>query len=195
MLAHAFPSSPTRPPLYGIRIHGRNQQTWHFTFSANYSARHFLNSILDTTDHKWVTHEEIEIFSPPLTITCEQPEGLDKIMGHKLTAEEAAYTLPMPYPAQIAQMLGRSYFAAHEPAALSPDKPKQKPAKARQKRPLADSTAKPKHDASLISLDQLTKDPKAARNILRKANYPKPTSGKWLFTAEEAEAVKKVLKP
>ena len=189
----AFPSSPTLPPKWGIRIHGRRQQTWHFAFVGTYAARHFLDQILDTTPHKWVSHEEIELAEPAYTITCEQPDGLDAIMSHKLTAEEAAFTLPTPYPQQIAQLLGRSYFAAGRPDAPSPELPSAKPAKRSQRRSSSEKPAKPANLDGLIPLDAITKDPKKARNLLRAVNFPKPTSGKWLFTAEEAEAAKKVL--
>lgn len=189
----AFPSSPTRNPRWGIKIAGRNQQLWYFAFCGTYAAQHFIQAILDTTEHKWASHEEIELRSPPLTITCEQPEGLDIIMSHKLTAEEAAFTLPTPYPQQIAQLLGRSYFAAGRPDAPSPELPSAKPAKRSQRRSSSEKPAKPANLDGLIPLDAITKDPKKARNILRAANFPKPASGKWLFTAEEAEAAKKVL--
>ena len=193
MLEPAFPSSPTLPPKWGIRIHGRRQQTWHFAFVGTYAARHFLDQILDTTDHKWVSHEEIELAEPAYTITCEQPDGLDAIMSHKLTAQEEAYTLPTPYPQQIAQLLRRSYFAAGRPDAPSPELPSAKPAKRSQRRSSSEKPAKSANLDGLIALDAITGDPKKARNALRAANFPKPASGKWLFTAEEAEAAKKVL--
>lgn len=186
----AFPSSPTRNPRWGIKITGRNQQLWHFAFYGTYAAQHFIQAILDTTEHKWASHEEIELRSPPLTITCEQPEGLDIIMSHKLTAQEEAYTLPAPYPQQIAQLLGRSYFAAGRPDAAQPESTTGNTAKPRQRRSSSEKPAKPD---GLIALDAITKDPKKARNILRAANFPKPASGKWLFTPAEAEAAKKVL--
>lgn len=193
MLEQAFPSSPTLPPKWGIKIHGRKRQTWHFAFVGLYAARHFLDQILDTTPHKWVNHEEIELDEPNYTITCEQPNGLDKIMSHTLSAEEAAYRLPQPYPQQINQMLGRSYFAAGEPEPSPKGSTPEKATKRAKPRSRPETAGKKHQTEGLIALDALTNDPKKARNLLRAANYPKPQSGKWLFTAEEAEAAKKVL--
>lgn len=189
----AFPSSPTRPPKWGIRIHGRNMQNWHFAFAATYAARHFLEAIMAQTKFKWVSNEELEIQDPELTVTCEQPMGLDTIMEYKLTTQEAAYTLPTPYPQQIAQMLGRSYFAAGRPGADEPVTTAATPAKRARKPSSSETPAKPRHPDGLIPLEALTKDPKRARNQLRAANFPKPASGKWLFTEEEAAAARKVL--
>jgi len=190
----AFPSSPTRPPKWGIRINGRRNQNWHFAFCGTYAARHFIEAVMAQTTYKWVSNEELEIFEPlSLTLTCEQPNGLDAIMEHKLTKEEEAYTLPTPYPQQIAQMLGRPYALAGRPDASPGEETPAKPAKRARQRPERESGKAKAIPDGLIPLDAITKDPKKARNILRAANFPKPASGKWLFTPQEAEAAKKVL--
>ena len=204
-LEPAFPSSPTRNPRWGIRIHGRRRQNWHFSFCGTYAAKHFIECILAQSTFKWVSHEEIELFDPiEASITCEQPDGLDVIMNHKFTDEEATFTLPTPYPQTIAQMLGRPYFAADRQSTSDQGVTPEKSTKRARGASRGETPAKPDDTNALrkqkpiktdglIPLEAITNDPKRARNVLRKANFPKPQSGKWLFTEAEAEAAKKVL--
>lgn len=207
-LEPAFPSSPTLPPKWGIRIHARKNLNWHFAFVGTYAARRFLEDILAQTTFKWASHEEIELFDPiEATVTCEQPNGLDAIMTHKLTPQEADFVLPTPYPQQIAQMLNRSYFAAGRQTTSDEEVTPAKRTKRARGASRLETTAnpdntddnstprkqKPVKTDGLIPLEALTNDPKRARNKLRAAAFPKPASGKWLFTPQEAEAAKKVL--
>lgn len=46
-----------------------------------------------------------------------------------------------------------------------------------------------------VSLSDLVKDPREARALLRAKKIEKPACGRWEWTGDEVEAIKKVLKP
>ena len=203
-LERAFPSSPTVNPKINITISRRKPEGfWHFAFVGTYAAKHFIDALLQDAEYKWVSDSMIEMHSHGdwNIHTQNSLTGLNDIFEHKFTKAEAEWQLPTPYPNQIRQIRGESYFDIEPARAGSPAAQASAPAKGAknaQETPsrVKQHVSKPSK-SGLITLPEIASplglDAKAARNILRNAAYPKPDSGRWEFDATEAEKVKKVL--
>lgn len=207
-LERAFPSSPMVNPKINITIsRKRPEGFWHFAFVGTYAAKHFLDQLLADADYKWVSDSTIEMHSHGEwnIHTQNSQTGLNDIFEHEFTKAEAEWVLPTPYPNQIRQIRGESYFDIAPARAASPAAKVSAPAKQAKTEPAASqvnsgarSKKEPKPSKSgLITLPEIATplgiDAKQARGILRTANYPKPDHGRWEFDATEAEKVKKVL--
>lgn len=205
-MEEAFPSSPTRPPRYGIRIDNltnSDRRDWN-NFYGVYAAKRWIEDIIDGHKTNWLDDNTMEVPSLSIRITCEQrPDGLTRIMDHEYTTAERQWEIPEPHATQILRIRNPGNYQQivkdRRQAAESDDDAQShaKPPRSRPERaPRREKTPKKRTD-NLISLPDVLAgtdiSPKEARTILRKIEYPKPDAG-WAFTSDEAPKVLKAIK-
>lgn len=188
-LPHPFPASPTRPPQYGFYVYRDNKFHSYTNFSALYAASRYLNAIVQNSEIKWASDNEIEVFSdPPITIRGEGDYDLEKIVEHKDNKLEAQWELPTPYVqnALRTRMQPVPLFREEVEQTIPKPKPTRKPARRKQ----------PEGDMITIAqiADELGISPRDARKVLRSSKTPKPEGG-WQWSADEAEKIRKLFSP
>lgn len=181
-LKHAFPSSPMRLPLMGFSIRHEDDRFQHVCFSAEYSARKFLDLLLEDAVYKWVSDWEIEVQQPFFFWIKSDGVSIDTLMDYKMTKEEQEWEIPQPYPS-LARSIRRGKAPTAEHQLITADKPEAKPAPTRQATPRKPAKAPKPSAEGLITIGDVAAeygfDAKAARGIMRNANITKPDHGRW----------------
>ena len=196
-LKDPFPSSPTRPPRYGIYFQRDHDFAGYQNFCTLYAAHRCLYTVIGDRPYKWVDDCTIETADGELpTITAStrnnsDPEDMEAIVLYKPTKAEKEWQPPVPYPSTWkAIVTGRSVITAEAvtQAQNAPtDTTRRKPKKKRSVRPSGDGYT------SLAEICQeLDMTPADARKILRKTKTPKPDGG-WVWPTDEVDAIKEVL--
>lgn len=193
-LPEPFPSSPQRPPKYGIKFIRGREVIAHLNFCELYAGHRLLTEILEDTTYKWESDNEIEADLQHLLIRGEQKDLLTILMEYEPTQTERAWELPFPYPMMIKNIRNNYYvppvthFAdtlpdgkRKEPVQLEIDLPQrstiERPKKTRQPRP-----ERPTNGTSIADIAKsLNVEPSHARAALRKAAITKPDAG-WIWT-------------
>lgn len=192
-LEDPFPSSPMRPPKYGVYVSYRGEFMCYVNFAAKYAAKKFVDLCLSGNDHKWVDGtrsgggEAIEDSTGLLL----EGLGLEEVLDHRLNSLEEAWQLPEPYIKQAQYIrikrvpMGVKLEERVEGGAkeLPQEKPRE-PKKARIDK------------SGLITIgsiaEELGIDAGEARKILRNKKVEKPEAG-WAWPEDEAEDIKKLL--
>ena len=187
-----FPSSPQRPPVINITLKLDDGRIRNFGFAALWAARRFVDFVSIDAKTSWMTDNALRINDRYTITTDVLPAGLSELLEQEFTDQPRDWFLPTSMMSEIARFTGDHRPApAREPAPAKPRRAKQaepgEPAP-KTKQPSGDFTALP----DICS--PLGIDPKEARNILRKTNTPKPTSGRWEWPASQVEAITKLLK-
>lgn len=174
-LAPAFPSAPTRIGAFVLYIKRDGQFVSAQNFCAEYSAQKFLDLLIEGEEIKLETDTLIK--AGKLTIKCSQ---LKKIRDHELTATEAEWELPVPFPNTAMRIkLGETFEPPEPPPLSEPSSPSPK-----SKTPKKERKPRTSRDG-LISIAQIAEEmsitSREARGILRKREFPKPEAG-WAWT-------------
>lgn len=193
-LKHPYPSSPTRNPTIGLKFYRDGKFVAHHAFCAVYAAKRFLDLVIDNHPVKWASDNEIEVFGPvAIEVRGEHGTDLDKIMEHVDNKNEAQWIMMPPYTGFARNIRRLSQIEPREPAAPVAPAPTERPKP--QPKPVKRKTAT---DDSMITIgmiaDELQIAPRIARGILRTLNTPKPASGSWEWTADEADAIRNLIK-
>lgn len=181
-----FPSSPSRPGKYELRITHAERDMFHVhMFYDVFGAKKLIDLLIGDSEYEEINETCIKT-DLGIKIKCAD---LEKIMAHKYSKEEAAWVMPPPYDRMAQLFRGESYKAAKDempipkkavmPTARDPKVPR-----------------KPKPDGMITIQDlcaELKIDPSKARAHLRSSKTPKPDHG-WAWPAKEVDAIRKVLK-
>lgn len=194
-LQHAFPSSPHRNPLVGFSFRYEDtDRFYHHTFAALYSAKHFIEQVLDGLKYKWVSDNEIEVQEPFFCwIKCDGTKvGFEDVLEHKFTKEEAEWELPAPYSTYVRQCR-RTASSEHQvvKSHQADEQPAQIVKPAREKAPRKPAKAPKPSAEGLITIGDVAAeygfDAKQARGIMRSAKIDKPDHGRWEWTTVPKE--------
>lgn len=190
-LKPAFPSSPSRPPLYSMTVEHRDREMMHcHSFGAEYSAKKLIEALIGEDDYEELSDKLIKT-DKGIRI---KSDDLIKIMNHKFTPEEKSWALPPPFPRMVQLFRGEKYDKETSDVPMNPNVKTKKPKEKTEKVEKKPSVPRPDGLISIQDLcAELKLEPSKARALLRKSNTPKPAHG-WAWSKKEAEAIKKVLK-
>jgi hypothetical protein len=172
-LPEPFPSSPTRPPKFGLTAANH-----HFTFCQLYALHKFVAVLLEGRTYKWLDERTI------LTDDGIRLKGdLELALEYQPKGKETEWEIPTPYHEQICRIRG-----------VLPDQPPPQP----ETTPKSKSERKPRAapEGDLVTLAQLAeelrKKPADLRKKLRSAQEEKPAHG-WAWPAEDLEKIRRLL--
>lgn len=189
-LKPAFGNAPRFPAKYEVRFTYRDGRFNLHLFAAKYSALKFIEEVIGDRDYHWLDTDRLRVDDVRI-----ESRHLEAIMSHTYTAEEKAWSLPVPY----------SYYARYirtrEPVGATPDHDardtKQAPQAAsvrssgRKKRDTvrnaSGSTKQPRlrnTDGTTFGIPELAEqfkvDASKIRAALRKSGIEKPAAG-WMW--------------
>lgn len=189
--AEPWPSSPSRPPKATIYFTADKE---HFfaaiPFGHYYSARHYVQSILDTNpNHSWLDDNTIEVRGDNHTLQIKSPH-LEEIVEYQPKPDELDWRPAYPDSQTLQRLVSFDAPVRAEPILKQPS-PEKKPARRAKSRKTQDGfiTVAELADEYNISSGK-------ARNLLRKANFKKPSQG-WQFTPDDPllKQVRAILNP
>jgi hypothetical protein len=182
-LPPAFPSSPSRPPRYGIRIKTAGSVN-HIPLCELYAASKIVNCIIGGRKFQWEGDNEIAIDG--MTISGD----IEAAIEYKPTDRESKWQIPSPYFEMLSKLNGTS-IEAPDPKPMTVDKiPSDRPKKDRK--PKERKTA-PEGMVSISDIcAELNIAPAVARRTLRGTKEPKPVGG-WNWPTAEVDRIKKLL--
>lgn len=190
-LKEPFPAAPRRPSTHGFRFYRDNQLIAFHNFSAVYSAKRFLDEVIDGNPYKWSADDEIEVHGPiNITIRAERLTDMEEALTHTDNHLEKQWSLPIPY-SQFARAIRRA-TATHEPAKPEPA-PAPKPAIERRPKPAPKRKQASDGVMTIGNIaDELGISPRLARGILRD-HMDKPADG-WQWPADQTAPIVKLIK-
>lgn len=175
-LKEAYPSSPTRLPMYGLRIVTAEGGFIYEVFHAKYAAKKHLDLIINDRPVRWLDNRTLRVDN--LTITGEGKDDLEEIMEHEYTAQEQEWEIPEPHRSVCLRLAG-----------IAPSMTTPEPAEPRQR-----TTRKPTGgDDSIMAAhlaEELNIDPSKLRQQLRKLGIEKP----YAWSRATADDIKKKIK-
>lgn len=185
--ADPFPSSPTRPPKFGIYAWNPEGLFCYETFYAEYAAKRFIEALVGD-DYRWLNHQTIlgangvKVSTTTSTVVSrkdDESSDLEDIIEYEMNAEEEEWEPPVPY---LQRWMS---FASRMPSYAVPST-----------RPI--KTERPRRVEGAITIGAIAEElglaPSKARAILRSAQVEKPAAG-WEWSADDAEKIKKLLRP
>lgn len=205
------PSSPKRPPVINLFMVTDDGRRYQWPFAAVHAARRAVDYLISDRTHKWVDDNTIRIDGPEHSVTLHtdcKPDGLTVVMEHEFTQKEKDWPLQpdhLTIGAAMFRSRERQFFDPPEDEAPTLAKHKRKKRQSsedsentpiKRKRKARTGAIEDSQDAISIQsiANGLGMSPREARGILRKTNTPKPKSGKWEFTKDEADAIRTLLK-
>lgn len=198
-LADPYPSSPTRCPLYNIytKPTGEARIKSVQVFAATYSAKKFLDALINDTEFEWIDDNKIRTGSG-LDIKSDQ---IHELLAHEYSKPELEWQLHGQYRDCAHRLLyGKALPQAErdwEPTeqavpAPTPASKQSKPTKTKKSK-----SARVASREGLVTIAKIAKEldmtPREARGILRKTKTPKPDAG-WAWSAKDAKAITKIIK-
>ena len=170
-LPEPFPSSPSRPPRFGLRVGNH-----HFPLCQLYALHKFVAVLLEGQTYKWLDEQTI------LTDSGMRLKGdLELALEYQPKGKESEWEIPSPYHEQICRIKGVLPEEGPEPAQEETPRPKK------ERRSAPDGLT------TLAQLaEELGKKPGDLRKKLRTAKEVKPAHG-WSWASEEIERIKKLL--
>jgi hypothetical protein len=193
-LEPAFPAAPFKSSKWGFYIqHTKSTQTSFFNFGADYSAKHFLDFMINDKPFKWLSQESI-VTDDGVVIRCEQGPKLEELMEYDFDELEAEWEIPEPYMSQWRKLRGEK--VTHTPNETPSNANDAVNSALKRVRNAKERHTAPKSREGLVTLAEiataLTLDPADLRKLLRKNNVTKPDAG-WAWPQNEVEDVKKML--
>lgn len=191
-LEEPFPSSPMRPPRYGVYVSYRGELMCYVNFYAKYAAKKFIEECLVGNDYEWVDGGRMgggEAIEDSTGLLIEGP-GLEEVLEYKLNALEEAWELPLPYVHQAKHIRVKKVplTIKLEEVGSAPkviEREAKEPKKARIDK------------SGLVTIgaiaEELGIDAGEARKILRSKKVEKPEAG-WAWSEDDAEGIKALLK-
>lgn len=193
VIEEPFPSSPMRPPKYGIYVSYRGEFMCYVNFYAKYAVKKFIDVCLNGNDYEWVDGtrngggEAIE----DATGLLLEGLGLEEAMEHELNALEEAWQLPEPYEKQAKYARIRKVPLEIKLQEVS-NTPQPVVA-----RPVREPKKASMDKSGLVTISSIAEelgiDAGEARKILRSKKVEKPEAG-WAWPEDEAEKIKDLLK-
>lgn len=184
-----FPSFPRGPKSnFGLYIRHGDSRLSFFNFHSAYAARHALDTMIAGREYRWLNDDEIHV--DELRIRGEAPGQLDAIIEHRMRDDELEWEMPEPYNSWFRTLAGEARERMSSPIpTVAPT-----PTKRRERTPDAPPIARAPRTAGAISIadiaDELGTEPRIARGVLRKLKIDKPASGRWEWSAGEAERIR-----
>lgn len=196
-LPEPFPSSPTRPPKYGIKFIRGREVVAHINFCELYAGHRILTTILEDTPYKWESDNEIEADLQHLLIRGDQKDLLTLLMEYEPSSLQQAWELPFPYPAMIRAIRRNNYVppVTHFADTLSNTAPAQlEPTSSPRSTIERPKKQRAERTAGAVTISEIAKqmniEPSHARAALRKAGVEKSSSG-WEWQSDMVPSIKK----
>jgi hypothetical protein len=180
-----FPSAPFKSAIWGFYIRRDEQQSPSFhNFAANYSAKHFLDFMINGKPYKWLNDSTI-ITDSGVEIRCEQGPAIEQVIEYDLKGTEREWEIPEPYKSTFYKIRDGKKPSNGE---QEPTRTAVKEARVKSKTPRANKDGL----TSLADIaNEIGIDPREARRILR-THSQKPDAG-WAWPTEEIEAIKNTI--
>lgn len=196
-----FPSSPQRPPRFGLYLKVDGELSSYRNFCEAYAIKHFLLELFEGRDVDFsdkftmVTVDEALPVIEASTRGYGDPHGLKPVWDYKMSTAEQAWTLPLPYSYNIiALRTGQNILTQDpKPEPKTPSSRSQDP-KPKKQRVTRTSKKRPSRDGLLTLADIISNykindmTPADARKILRLSKTPKPDAG-WAWPEDEVQSI------
>lgn len=177
------PRNAGRYVLYLSRHGDDDTQTMVLVFGAPYSARKFLDVLLEKDGYIWEDDCTIRSETGIVVSTRWYPKRMRACVEHEYSVAEFAWDLD-PLHVGYAR---RFRYGPEQPRELTPEQQERRP---RQRQ--APSGPRASRDGLVPIADvalQLNVTPRECRAALRKLKVPKPAAG-WAFPAAEVDAIR-----
>lgn len=188
-----FPSAPSRPAKYEVRITQAERDMMHVhMFAECFAAKKLVDALIGDDEYTDINETCIKT-ELGVKIKCPQ---LQEVLAHKYTKQELEWALPLPYPRMVQMFRGEPYNKHTSDSPLNPHIPKKAVMPTRVDKPADRKPRAAKPDGMVTIQDicaELKLEPSKARAILRNAKTPKPDHG-WAWPPKEADAIRKLLK-